>query len=124
MAAYKPYLKKLGVTYLQYLVLLVLWEQQKATITEICQALGLDTGTVSPLIKRMEKLQLLIRQRSIVDERVVEVVLTTIGEGLQEQANEIPKHIGACLFGNSDGAYTQLREVLDTTLERVKNFSC
>jgi DNA-binding MarR family transcriptional regulator len=77
--AYKPLLAELGVTYPQYLVLLVLWEKRVATVTEIGTALGLDTGTLSPLLKRLEKTGLIRRERSKEDERQVTIHLTSAG---------------------------------------------
>ena len=91
--AYKPYLEKLGITYPQYLVLLVLWEENSLSVNKIGQKLLLNTNTLSPLIKRMEKNELLTRTRSRDDERTVLVSLTEKGRSLQEQASTIPQDL-------------------------------
>ena len=91
--AYKPYLEKLGITYPQYLVLLVLWEENSLSVNKIGQKLLLNTNTLSPLIKRMEKNELLTRTRSRDDERTVLVSLTEKARSLQEQASTIPQDL-------------------------------
>ncbi len=91
--AYKPYLDKLGLTYTQYLVLLVLWEVNNLPINKIGRKLLLNTNTLSPLIKRMEKNDLLTRSRSEDDERTVLVKLTGKGEALKDKASSIPQNL-------------------------------
>lgn len=91
--AYKPYLEKLGLTYPQYLVLLVLWEDNQLSVNKIGQKLLLNTNTLSPLIKRMEKNELLTRTRSKDDERTVLVNLTEKGLSLKEKASSIPQDL-------------------------------
>ncbi|MVM37763.1 MarR family transcriptional regulator [Spirosoma sp. HMF3257] len=90
---YQPYLDKLGLTYPQYLVMLVLWETDQIPINAITQQLLLDTNTVTPLLKRMETLGLLERQRSKVDERKVMVKLTEKGHQLRTEAALIPERL-------------------------------
>lgn len=90
---YKPLLDKLGVTYPQYLVLMVLWEQDEIPVKEISEKLFLETNTLTPLLKRMQVNGLIERNRSQKDERVVTISLTRIGEKLQEKAKEIPEQI-------------------------------
>ena len=92
--AYKPLLAELGVTYPQYLVMLVLWEKRVATVTEIGSALGLDTGTLSPLLKRLEKTGLIRRERSKEDERQVAIHLTPAGFAKREVGTRIGAAIG------------------------------
>lgn len=92
-AAYRPLLDELGVTYPQYLVLLVLWERDGRGVREICDELGLDTGTLSPLLKRLEGLGLVERRRLISDERRVEIHLTDSGAALRERAADIPRKL-------------------------------
>ncbi|MFP7478852.1 MarR family winged helix-turn-helix transcriptional regulator [Terribacillus saccharophilus] len=87
---YQPLLKKLDITYPQYLVLQALWEAEKQTIKQLGETLDLDTGTLTPLLKRMEAKQLISRQRSKEDERVVHVTLTDQGEALKQEAACIP----------------------------------
>ncbi len=86
----KPYLDTLGVTYPQYLVLLVLWESSPATVGHIAQRLFLDTGTITPLLKRMAENGLITRERSTKDERIVYVHLTEKGWKLKEHAVNMP----------------------------------
>ena len=88
--AYKPLLGALGLTYPQYLVLLVLWEQDDRPVTELGERLFLDSGTLTPLLKRMEAAGWIQRQRSTQDERKVHIVLTPAGWALREQAACIP----------------------------------
>lgn len=89
-AAYRPLLDELGLTYPQYLVLLVLWERGETTVKELATALRLDYGTVSPLLKRLEAAGLVRRERSARDERSVLVALTGPGEELRERATCVP----------------------------------
>jgi len=87
---YQPYLDKLGITYPQYLVLMVLWESKELSVNEISQKLILNTNTLTPLLKRLEKQEIIIRTRSKKDERKVLVQLTKAGEELKLKAAEIP----------------------------------
>ncbi|MDQ0749047.1 DNA-binding MarR family transcriptional regulator [Streptomyces africanus] len=89
-AAYRPLLEELGLTYPQYLVLLVLWERGETTVKELAAALRLDYGTVSPLLKRLESAGLVRRERSARDERSVLVAVTGRGEELRERAAGVP----------------------------------
>src|SRR6187200_2501718 len=79
---YKPLLEELGLTYPQYLAMLVLWEAEPRSVRELGEELGLDSGTLSPLLKRLESLGLVERRRSAEDERRVEVFLTGAGTAL------------------------------------------
>ncbi|WP_323982218.1 MarR family transcriptional regulator [Novosphingobium aureum] len=88
---YAPVLAKLNLTYSQYLVMLVLWETDGQSVGAIGKRLHLDTGTLTPLLKRMETLGHLVRQRDKEDERRVRVSLTPRGKALREQALEIPE---------------------------------
>jgi DNA-binding MarR family transcriptional regulator len=90
---YKPLLAKFGVTYPQYLVLLVLWEQDKRTVSELGDRLFLDSGTLTPLLKRLEALNYISRDRDAEDERRVIVSLTSEGKRLQKQALAVPQQI-------------------------------
>ena len=90
---YKPLLDRLGLTYPQYLVMLVLWEQDGMSVKEIGERLFLDSGTLTPLLKRMETAGLLKRTRSREDERQVIVALTPQGESLKEKARSLPLSI-------------------------------
>jgi DNA-binding MarR family transcriptional regulator len=91
--AYKPYLDEMGITYPQYLVLMVLWENDSLSVNQITERLLLNTNTLSPLLKRMERMQLLQRNRSEADERSVIVQLTEKGKNLKDQAKPIPEQL-------------------------------
>lgn len=89
-AAYRPLLDELGLTYPQYLTLLVLWEQDGLTVRELGQRLQLDSGTLTPLLKRMQQSGLVQRERRRSDEREVEIRLTDEGRALRQRAENIP----------------------------------
>jgi DNA-binding MarR family transcriptional regulator len=90
---YKPLLEALALTYPQYLVMLVLWEQDDVSVSALGERLFLDSGTLTPLLKRMEAADLLVRARSSLDERRVHVSLSAAGRKLQARAARVP----ACL---------------------------
>ena len=90
---YRPLLEPLGITYPQYLALLALWERAPRTVGELGQALGLDSGTLTPLLKRMEANGLVVRKRAAEDERRVQVELTPAGQQLRARAVTIPKEM-------------------------------
>ena len=90
-AAYQPLLEELGITYPQYLVLLTLWEEDGARVSRIGERLYLDSGTLTPLLKRLEGRGLVERRRSTADERVVEVFLTGEGKRLRRRAEAVPR---------------------------------
>ena len=94
---YTPYLSKLGLTYTQYVVLLVLWEKDGVTVGEICERLMLDNGTLSPLLKKMEQAGYVRRERSREDERVVVITLTEAGRALREKAKDVPAKVAGCI---------------------------
>ena len=90
---YKPLLDRLGLTYPQYLVMLVLWEQDGVPVKEIGERLFLDSGTLTPLLKRLEAAGLVKRARSTEDERQVLIALTPQGQALKEKARNVPQSI-------------------------------
>ncbi|MEU1159307.1 MarR family transcriptional regulator [Streptomyces sp. NPDC005921] len=92
---YRVILKDLGLTYPQYLVMLVLWEQGDLPVKKLGEHLRLDSGTLSPLLKRLETAGLVHRERSARDERSVEIRLTEKGDALRERALEVPRRIVA-----------------------------
>src|SRR6201991_3888378 len=99
---YKPLLDKLGLTYPQYLVMLVLWERDGVPVKDIGERLFLDSGTLTPLLKRLETAELIKRTRSTEDERQVLIALTSKGETLREKARAVPQSIlaaSACSVG-------------------------
>jgi DNA-binding MarR family transcriptional regulator len=112
---YRPLLADLGLTYPQYLVMLVLWEKRVASVTEIGTALGLDTGTLSPLLKRLEKTGYIRRERSKADERQVAIHLTTSGDTLKDQASNVLKKIG-----QSTGCSLDQAQALLATLHTLR----
>ncbi len=94
---YTPLLKPLNLTYTQYIVFLVLWEEKTVTVRELCRKLYLDSGTLTPVLKKMEAQGYIIRKRNPEDERVVTVTLTEEGSALREKAKEIPAQMGKCM---------------------------
>lgn len=90
---YQPFLVKLGITYPQYLVMLVLWEKETVSVNQLGKYLLLDSGTLTPLLKRLEKNKLINRVRSDKDERVVMLSLTKTGKKMEEQAEKIPQQL-------------------------------
>jgi DNA-binding MarR family transcriptional regulator len=117
-AAYRPLLAGLGLTYPQYLVMLFLWEHGEGTVGAICQALGLDTGTVSPLLKRLEARGHISRERSPGDERSVVARLTKEGKALAGKAKAVPGRMASCLF-EDEAHYLALKKELDRALARM-----
>lgn len=91
--AYKPFLDEMGLTYPQYLVLMVLWEDDNLAVNQISKKLLLDTNTLSPLLKRMEKMELVQRARTLPDERCVIVQLTGKGNKLKAKAASVPEKL-------------------------------
>lgn len=108
---YKPYLDRLGITYPQYLVMLVLWEQDDVLVKSIGERLFLDSGTLTPLLKRLETSGLIARARDDADERQVRITLTREGRLLKKKAMEIPRQM-LCASGQSQAAIGNLRAQL------------
>jgi len=94
---YTPFLDELGLTYTQYLVMMVLWEHDGMSVGELGQRLYLDSGTLTPVLKKMEAKGLLERKRSSGDERRVEVALTRAGKALKAEAAKVPIEMGRCI---------------------------
>ena len=120
---YTPWLKPLGLTYTQYIVLLVLWEKDGVSVTEIGEKLMLDNGTLSPLLKKLEQAGYVKRQRSHEDERVVVITLTEAGRTLQEQAKDVPLKVAGCIDLPPEKAqmlYALLYELLDNQKNKMK----
>ena len=115
---YRPLLEALGLTYPQYLVMLVLWEQSPTTVKGLADALQLDYGTLSPLLKRLEAAGLLDRRRRTDDERSVEITLTPAGEQLKTEASGIPQLIVDAYSLDADD-FAALRTTLRTLAESV-----
>src|SRR6266481_5856540 len=119
---YKPLLDKLGLTYPQYLVMLVLWERDGVPVKDIGERLFLDSGTLTPLLKRLEAANLVKRTRSTEDERQVLIALTPQGQALREKARAVPQAIlasSACSVGELSAMKSDLvalRDQLNTAL--------
>ena len=114
---YTPLLKPFGLTYTQYIVFLVLWEQDGITVGALGEKLMLDNGTLSPLLKKMQQAGFVERTRSSEDERVVVITLTEKGRALQEQLKEIPLQAAGCVDlppEKAETLYRLLYELLDS----------
>ncbi|MCM1194072.1 MAG: MarR family transcriptional regulator [Butyrivibrio sp.] len=94
---YKPYLDELDLTYTQYIAMMVMWEKKKVTVRELGECLYLDSGTLTPLLKKLEGKKYVVRNRSREDERNLLVTITQAGEDLKERAVRIPASLGACV---------------------------
>jgi MarR family transcriptional regulator, organic hydroperoxide resistance regulator len=117
---YQPYLDKLGITYPQYLVLMVLWENDNIPVNNISQKLILNTNTVTPLLKRMEAQGLIKRKRSESDERKVLVKLTGKGRLMQRKACSIPESLASVFVSNT--LKTEELSELKNTLYKLINY--
>ncbi|MES2037716.1 MAG: MarR family transcriptional regulator [Pseudomonadota bacterium] len=118
--AYKPMLEDLGLTYPQYLVMLVLWEQDDVLVKDIGHALFLDSGTLTPLLKRLEANGMLQRHRDETDERQVRITLTPAGKDLRDAALDIPQKI-LCASGQSKETLMELRSQLSDLRNELLN---
>lgn len=114
---YRAYLDPLGLTYTQYIAMMALWEHKKMTISEMGRLLYLDSGTLTPMLKKMEQAGLVMRTRSATDERNVEITLTDAGWELREQAMHVPS--GMAQFVNLEpGEVIQLYHLLYKLLDQ------
>ncbi len=93
---YKPFLDKVGLTYTSYIVMMVLWQEKETNVTQLGEKLWLDSGTLTPLLKKMEQKGLLARKRAEDDERQVLINITDKGENLKDEVLEIPSKIYSC----------------------------
>lgn len=94
---YKPFLDEIDLTYTQYIVMMVLWEEREINVTELGNRLYLDSGTLTPVLKRLEQKGLITRQRDDKDERVLIVSITKEGDVLKDKAVEIPVKMAGCV---------------------------
>lgn len=113
--AYRPLLDELDITYLQYIVLMVLWEESSLNVKELGQRLSLDSGTLTPLLKRLEGKGLVERKRSEQDERARIITITKQGMGLKAKASDIP-HKLACSIGLPAAQGKQLKALCQQLL--------
>ncbi len=123
--AYGPLLEPLGLTYAQYLVLLVLWEEDAVSVRQLGERLSLDSGTLTPLLKRLEAQGAIERRRDPDDERVVRVRLTKQGRALRAQCRDIPA-AAACRLGDIGdpallASIARLREELTAVADQLEN---
>jgi DNA-binding MarR family transcriptional regulator len=119
-ALYRPLLEPLNLTYPQYLVLLVLWEHKISSVKDLGKKLLLDSGTLTPLLKRMEQDELVSRQRDKADERVVFVSLTNKGIELENEAKDIPFKLASCMALTME-EFINLKAQLDKLMDATSN---
>lgn len=114
---YKPFLDEIGLTYTQYITMMVLWEKKTVTVKELGSSLYLDSGTLTPLLKKLEQKGYLTRRRSEEDERNLNVTITEAGEELKKRAVLIPERMSDCVALEPEEAkelYRLLYKVLET----------
>ena len=116
---YKPWLDELGLTYTQYITMMVLWEHKAMTVKALGQELYLDSGTLTPLLKKLEEKGLVTRRRSDQDERNLIVTITELGEDMKDRALHIPTEMAKCVNLPREEIYTLYR-MLNQLLEYVK----
>src|ERR671932_1190405 len=117
-ARYRPMLEEIGLTYPQYLVMMLLWEQDNQTVGQLGSRLALDSGTLSPLLKRLNAAGLVTRHRRVEDERSVSIALTDAGRALKDRAYAISESmIGAIGFDREE--FADLKAKLNLVTERV-----
>ncbi len=114
---YKPFLDPLDLTYTQYITLMALWEEDNVTVKSLGEKLFLDSGTLTPLLKKMESQQLIIRTRSLNDERNVYIKLTKKGVELKNKVMAIPDRIGECISISPEDAIF-LHKILHKLLDQ------
>lgn len=105
VAAYNPFLKEIGLTYPQYVTMMVLWEEKKITMHDLGKRLYLDSGTLTPVLKKLENMGYVTRSRKPEDERVVIVEITPEGQALREKAEKVPYAMG-CLVNRKGELFT------------------
>ena len=116
---YKPFLDELGLTYTQYITLMVLWEHKAMTVKALGQELYLDSGTLTPLLKKLEEKGLVTRRRSDLDERNLIVTITELGESMRDRALHIPEEMTKCITLPREDI-RELYRMLHQLLEYVK----
>ena len=117
---YKPYLDPLDLTYTQYIVMMVMWDKKSCIVTELGDKLYLDSGTLTPLLKKLENKGYIVRERDVIDERKVTLHLTKKGEELKEKAANVPSSMGSCVKITEEEAKT-LHSLLYKLLGTIKN---
>lgn len=117
VGSYTPYLKPLGLTYTQYIVMMVLWEKERASVGQLGETLHLDAGTLTPLLKRLEKAGYVTRERSKEDERITIIAITPEGDALKEECKDIPIKMASGKMPLSDEEAEELYRLLYKFLE-------
>ncbi|QND51181.1 MarR family transcriptional regulator [Phyllobacterium sp. 628] len=121
--AYQPRLAALGLTYPQYLAMVVLWEEENQTVKAIGDKLSLDSGTLTPLLKRLETAGLITRRRDTVDERQVLIGLTAEGRAMRDKAESVPVAMGkafGCTMDEAKGLRSELITMRDNLVESIE----
>lgn len=118
--AYYPLLTEIDLTYTQYLVMMVMWEYKQLSVKDICTKLYLDSGTLTPLLKKLEAKKMITRQRDPNDERSVIISLTDEGAQLKEKAKSVPKDMG-CQVKISEEEYKVLHKLLYKIIGNIRN---
>ena len=116
---YKPLLDKYGLTYTQYIAMLVVWEYEKITVKEMGQKLHLDSGTLTPVLKKLLSMELIDKYRDKDDDRVVIVEVTEKGRKMKEEIIEVPEKM-YCKFGKNIEDLVELKRLLDNLLATFK----
>ena len=117
---YNPLLEPLGLTYTQYIAMMVMWEHKSISVKEMGKLLFLDSGTLTPMLKKMEKAGLIRRKRSEDDERVVIVSITEKGEKLHDDASQVPVRMSGCVTLETEEAM-QLYNLLHKLMKTFKS---
>lgn len=117
---YKPYLDEIDLTYTQFITMMVLWEHHELNVKELGHYLYLDSGTLTPVLKKLEGKGYLVRKRSKTDERNLLICITKSGEGLKEQASRIPDNVSQCMKLTKEEK-EQLHELLGKILASLEN---
>ena len=115
---YKPFLDEMGITYTQYIAMMVLWERGSVTVSRLGECLYLDSGTLTPVLKTLEAKGLVVRKRSAEDERSVIVEATEAGMALREQAVTVPPRMGACVNLSQEDAM-ELYRILHLLIDNI-----
>ena len=115
---YKPFLDEMGITYTQYITMMVLWERGSVNVSRLGECLYLDSGTLTPVLKTLEAKGLVVRKRSAEDERSVIVEATEAGMALREQAVTVPPRMGACVNLSQEDAM-ELYRILHLLIDNI-----
>jgi DNA-binding MarR family transcriptional regulator len=116
--AYRPLLKELDLTYLQYMVLMLLWQASSLNVKELGRQLNLDSGTLTPLLKRLESKGLVLRARGVEDERVRVITINAEGMALRDKAESIPREL-ACSIGLNKNQGAELKILCEKLLAQL-----